>query len=68
VQLKALDITPAFIAGFDRIGYRHLPVDQLVQLKALDITPEFVRAVASAESAPPPVDRLVQIKMFGKRH
>ena len=27
MQLKALDITPELIAGFDRIGYRHLPVD-----------------------------------------
>ena len=61
------DITPDFIAGFQRLGYRHLPVDKLVQLKALDITPEFVRSAVGQRQPMPPVDELVEMKMFGRR-
>jgi hypothetical protein len=66
--MKALDITPEFIAGFDRIGYRNLPVDELVQLKALDITPEFVQRVGAVDASLPSVEKLVELKTFGKRH
>jgi len=68
VQLKALDVTPEFVAGFDRLGYGRLPVDELVQLKALDITPDFVQRVAAADSSLPPVNKLVELKTFGRRH
>jgi hypothetical protein len=66
--MRALGITPQYIEGFQRIGYRDLPVDKLVQLKALDITPEFVRTVAGAGQPMPPVSKLVELKMFGRRH
>jgi hypothetical protein len=56
-----LNITPDFVAGFERIGYGRLPVDTLVQLKAMDITPEYVRAVAQGNALPSP-DHLVQLK------
>ena len=61
VQLKALEITPEFIAGFERIGYGRLPIDTLVQLKAMDITPDYVRAVEQGGALPSP-DHLVQLK------
>jgi hypothetical protein len=63
--LKALDITPDFIAGFARIGYGRLPVDTLVQLKAMDITPEFVRAVQQGDALPSP-DHLVQLRAVSR--
>ena len=66
MQLKALQITPEFIAGFDRVGYRHLPIEKLVELKALDITPEFVRSVG-AQGSRMPVEKLVELKIFGSR-
>ena len=65
--MKALGISPDFIQGYDRIGYRHLPVDTLVQLKALDITPDFVRANVGQGAALPPVHELVEMKLFGRR-
>ena len=55
-----------FITGFDRLGYRRLPVDDLVQLKALNITPEFARSAVGQGRPLPSVDELVQIKMFGR--
>jgi hypothetical protein len=66
--MRALGITPEYIEGFQRIGYRNLPVDTLVQLKALDISPEFVRAVAGSGGTMPPVNKLVELRMFSKRH
>ena len=68
MQLKALGVTPDYVAGFQRVGYRHLPVDQLVQLKALDITPEFVQRVGAVDASLPSVEKLVELKTFGKRH
>ena len=50
------NVTPDYLAGFDRIGYRHLSVDQLVQLKAMDITPEFVRP-SPAQAADADIDQ-----------
>ena len=67
VQLRALGVTPDYIAGFQRLGYRDLAVSELVQLKALDITPEFVRATVGQQAVMPPVEKLVEYKMFGRR-
>ena len=67
VQLKALDVTPDYIAGFERLGYRHLPVDKLVQLKALDITPEFVALGDRRQRAAAAGRRARRMKMFGRR-
>ena len=55
------------VTGFDSLGYRRLPVDELVQLKALNITPEFARSAIGQTRPLPSVDELVQIKMFGRR-
>jgi hypothetical protein len=66
MQLKALDITPDYIAGFDRVGYRHLPVEKLVQLKALDISPEFVRSAAGPGQMPD-VATLMEWKTTGRK-
>jgi hypothetical protein len=60
-------VTPEFLAGYDRIGYRNLPVSKLVQLKALDITPEFIRSHVAAQAPLPSIDQLVQMKMFGHK-
>ena len=65
--MKALAITPDFVAGFDRLGYGRLPVSTLVQFKALNITPEFVRSAVGRRSARPSVDELVQLRLFGLR-
>jgi len=65
VQLRALNVTPEFVAGFDRLGYGRLPVSTLVQLKALGITPEFAQSVAPNSRLS--VDDLVQAKLFGRR-
>ena len=67
MQLRALGVTPDYVAGFQRIGYRNLPVSMLVQLKALNITPEFVRATVGQQATMPPVSELVQLKLFGRR-
>jgi len=66
VQMRALGITPDYIAGYQRLGYRNLPVDKLVELKALGITPEFVRSV-TVNGQIPPVNELAEIKMFGRK-
>jgi hypothetical protein len=66
--LKALDITPDFIAGFERIGYHNLPVDKLVQLKALNITPQFVQRVSAVDRGVPTIDKLVELKTFPRSH
>ena len=66
-RMRALNITPEYVAGFQRLGYRNLPVDTLVQLKALNITPEFVRSTVGAQATLPSVDQLVQMKIFGRR-
>jgi hypothetical protein len=60
-----LNITPEYIAGFERIGYRNLPVSTLVQLKAMDVTPAFARAVQQGGALPSP-DRLVQIRAVSR--
>ena len=65
--MRALGITPDYIAGFQRIGYRNIPVSQLVELKALNITPEFVQTAVGRGSTMPPVNELVEIKMFGRK-
>jgi hypothetical protein len=65
--MKALNITPEFVVGYQRLGYRNLPVDTLVQLKALNITPEFVRSAVAAGKPMPPVDDLVEMKIFGRK-
>jgi hypothetical protein len=65
--MRALGITPDYIEGFQRIGYRNLPVSQLVELKALNITPEFVQTAVGRQASMPPVSDLVQIKMFGRK-
>lgn len=68
VQLRALNVTAEYITGFERLGYRNLPVDKLVELKALDITPEFVAAVQNETRSRPPVAELVERKIFGRRY
>jgi hypothetical protein len=65
--MRALGITPDYIHGFQRIGYRNLPVSKLVQLKALKITPEFVRSAVGEQKPLPPVSELVDRKMLAKR-
>jgi hypothetical protein len=65
--MRALGITPEFVGGYQRIGYRNLPVRTLVQLKALNITPEFVRSAVVPGAPMPPVNELVEIKLFGRR-
>ncbi len=67
MQLKALNVTPDYVAGLT-IGYHHLSADQLVQLKAMDITPEFVRAVAGASGPMPDMTKLIELKTFGTKH
>ena len=65
--LVALGVTPEYIAGFQRLGYRSIPVSELVQLRALGITPEFARQTVGTQAALPPVSKLVEYKIFGKR-
>ena len=65
--MKALGITPEFVAGYQRLGYRDLPVNKLVELKALNITPEFVRSTVAAGKPLPPVNDLVEMKLFGRK-
>jgi hypothetical protein len=65
--MRALNITPDFIAGYQRIGYRNLTVNKLVELKALNITPEFVRSAVRSGEPMPPVNDLVEIKLFGRK-
>jgi hypothetical protein len=65
--MKALNIDADYVAGFERVGYGHLPVDQLVQLKALEITPDFARWALGQRSSLPAVADLVQMKIFDPR-
>lgn len=39
MQLSALKLDAEFIRGFERIGCRNLPVDQLVRLKGIGAAP-----------------------------
>ena len=63
--MAALDVTPAFISGFARIGYANLPVDKLIELKALDVTPEYVRSLQAHGLHPRTADQLVKLKAAG---
>ena len=65
--MRALNITPDYIEGYNRIGYRNLPVEKLVELKALNITPEFVQSVTRDSQSMPPVSDLVELKLFGRK-
>ena len=65
IEFKALGITPGFIQGFERIGYRNLPSDTLVELKALDVTPDFVMQVRGSMKSNASLDQIVQLKAIG---
>ena len=65
--VRALGITPEFVAGFQQIGYRHLSADRLVELKALGVTPEFARAEIGGGNSLPETDDLVEMKLFGRK-
>jgi hypothetical protein len=64
-QLKALEVTPEFVEGFARIGYKNLPVDTLVQLKALDVTPAYVTSLRDRGLAELSPEQLVAMQAIG---
>ena len=37
-----MNITPEFVAGFQKLGFDHIPVRDLARLKAVGVTPEYV--------------------------
>ena len=61
------DITPDIITGYQRIGYRNLPVDTLVAAQGARHHAGVRRSVVQAGRQMPSVDDLVEIKMFGRR-
>jgi hypothetical protein len=67
ITLKALDVSPAYIASLKRVGYDRVPVEELIQLKALGVTAEFIASYQRRGYRNLSVSRLVQLKALGIR-
>jgi beta-lactamase regulating signal transducer with metallopeptidase domain len=69
VRLRAVGVTPAYVAGMNREGFVRLSVDEWVALRAMGVTPGYVREMRSltlADDTDGPRD-LVAMRIHGVR-
>ena len=45
--MRAQNITPEFIKGFENIGFKNIDIDEIVAVKAVGVTPEYIKEMKS---------------------
>ena len=65
VGMKAVGVTPAYIAEMSRAGYRASDVDDLVGAYAVGVDPAYIRELAGAGYRNIPLDDLTGMRALG---
>lgn len=64
IAMKAMNISPDYIKGFNDIGYK-IDDDNLIAMKSLGVTPEYVKSLQNAGFAHIPSDEIISMKALG---
>ena len=42
-----MNVTPEFIKSFETVGFKNIPLDDIVSVKAVGVTPEYIKDMKS---------------------
>jgi beta-lactamase regulating signal transducer with metallopeptidase domain len=65
IRMRAVGVTPRYIAAMEEAGLGALSIDQLVSLRAVGVTPAYIEGLNGAGHRQIPVQALISLRAVG---